>query len=120
MLRKQIDTKYASVHLLEVVEMSLKGKAVILVSAIKLNLSIDTGLLPERRDWASDLQMRKQIASNDNNLLTFAEISGMAFGIESSGVVSCPTLLPASSSDQDVLNFSSLKENLEVFYWALH
>lgn len=50
MLRKQIDTKYASVHLLEVVEMSLKGKAVILVSAIKLNLSIDAGLLPEGRD----------------------------------------------------------------------
>lgn len=100
--------------------MPSKGYSVVLVSAVELHLGVDARLLPEGRHRSSDLDVAEHVPAHHHYLLTFAEISGMPFVVDSSGVVPGSSQFPVSPCNDVVIYFFSLQKSFKILDRALH
>ena len=66
----------------------------LLVAAVELHLGVDPTLLPESRHRAPDLQVRKTVVVDEDDLLGLTEIGDVALRVYPSGIVAGPALLP--------------------------
>lgn len=95
--------------------MLLERLLILLLVFVKLYIAVQTGLLPETRNWPSYLQMRKTVSSDNNNLLCFTKISNISFDVDTSWIVSRASLCPTPPCDQRVVHHCpSLKGYLEI------
>lgn len=87
--------------------MSQKALLGLLMGLIELDLRVNSSLLPKHRCRSSDLQMRKTVVVDNNDLLSLAEVGHVSLGIQPSRVVPRSSLLERPSCDQVILNLFS-------------
>ena len=100
--------------------MFVKGCAVVFMISIELDFCVNSRLFPKCWDRASDLYMWKKVTSYNDDLFSFTEIGSMSFRLYSSCIIPSSSNLPAASSNEHVLNLSTLQKHLEVFDRPLH
>lgn len=120
LLRQQVHAKHAPVHVLQLSQVPLATRQVALVRTVELHLRVDARLLPKGRHRPPHLQVRKQVPSHHHQLLGLAKVGHVPLGVHSPSVVAGASLDPAAASEQDVLYFPALEEDLEGPDGALH
>ena len=87
---QQINTKYLLVRAYNILEMQIKSFFCQLLWPGQRDIFFDTFLLPENRNWATDLNVGKQkFIFDQQDLLFFALIPDIAQIVDSPSVVSC-------------------------------
>ncbi len=84
--------------------MPQEGLLCLFVVFVELNLSVDAGLFPEHRHWAADLHVGETVVVDDDDLLRFAKVGDLAFGVQASGVVTRAAFLEGTACEQEVLD----------------
>jgi hypothetical protein len=81
-----------------------EGLLCLLVVFVELHLCINACLFPKHGDGTSDLHVGKTVVVDYDDLLCFAEVCHLSFGVQASSIIPCTALLERSPGNQVVLN----------------
>lgn len=91
-----------------------EGQNILFTAFIELHFTIQSSLPPKARNRSSYLNMGKALTCNFYYLLCFTKVSHVSFLVNSSRVIPRPSLGPASSRYECIVENCSIQGRFEI------